>query len=170
MEKIIKILREIVFDIDNRRKNIEKFQKLIWDDNIEGISEMEFEILGDLAYDLDFYVENPEWRKEDQSYYGDERLEIEIENKISDDAGIPRGFLLLDMPASEMSEFKVLVEYDNCLKKIDEVSELAKALEKAELERLTFCIYADPKYRENVKDLDIDDYIQYTQTMLKKFY
>jgi len=94
----------------------------------------------------------------------------EIENKISDDAKIPRGFLLMDMPYSEMSEFKVLVEYDNELRRIDEVSELAKALEKAELERLTFCIYADPKYRDNVKNLDIDDYIQYTQTMLKKFY
>lgn len=95
----------------------------------------------------------------------------EIENKISDESGIPRGFLLLDMSVSaEISEFKVLVEYDNELKKIDEVSELAKALEKAEFERLNFCIYSAPEYKENVKDLDLEDYIQYTQTTLKKFY
>ena len=93
-----------------------------------------------------------------------------IENKISDDAKIPPGYLLIDMPSSELSEFKVLVEYDNELRKIDEVSELAKALEKAELQRLTFCIYSDMKYKENIKNLDIDDYIQYTQTMLKNFY
>ncbi len=93
-----------------------------------------------------------------------------IENEITTDANIPKGYLLIDMPSSELSEFKVLVEYEGELKRIDEVSELGKALEKAELERLNFCIYADLKYRDNIKNMDIDDYIQYTQTMLKKFY
>ncbi|ODS41334.1 MAG: hypothetical protein A7315_06605 [Candidatus Altiarchaeales archaeon WOR_SM1_79] len=161
--------------LDNKKLNYEKF--LVMDDidlvytlrNSEGYAK---EIMNRIdGRELFKRVFAEKINKTMESFRAEiSKNKKEIENKISDDAGIPRGFLLLDMPSSELSEFKVLVEYDNELKKIDEVSELAKALEKAELERLTFCIYADPRYRENIKNLDIEDYIQYTQTMLKKFY
>lgn len=53
----------------SRERLIFEFQELIWND------ENANEILSGLAYDLDFYEPNEELRKEDPSYYGDDRLE-----------------------------------------------------------------------------------------------
>jgi hypothetical protein len=57
---------------------IEKFQNYIWKDEIIGIYEEEMNIYNTLAYDLDFYEPNVAWRKEDESYYYENRLIIEI--------------------------------------------------------------------------------------------
>jgi hypothetical protein len=74
IESLYKILseREPV-----RIELIKSFQNEVWDN--ESIkNETLNEILSGLAYDLDFYEPNEEWRKEDPSYYGDDRLEKEI--------------------------------------------------------------------------------------------
>jgi len=71
-----KILEQILQDKQNRSMLIKEFQELIWND------ENANEILSELAYDLDFYEPNEEWRKEDPSYYGDDRLEEEIQAAI----------------------------------------------------------------------------------------
>jgi GGDEF domain-containing protein len=68
----MEILEKILTDKVNRKKLISEFQELIWND------ENASEVLSLLAYDLDFYEPNIELRKEDPSYYGDERLEEEI--------------------------------------------------------------------------------------------
>lgn len=58
-------------------ERIKSFQNEVWDD--ESIKdEALHEILSELAYDLDFYETNEEWRKEDPSYQGDGRLKKEI--------------------------------------------------------------------------------------------
>jgi hypothetical protein len=59
-------------DKANRKKLINKFQELIWED------ESSSELLSNLAYDLDFYEPSEDWQKESPSYYGDQRLEKEI--------------------------------------------------------------------------------------------
>ena len=65
----------------NRTKLIKEFQDEVWND--ESIQDEKLnEILSELAYDLDFYEPNEEWRKESISYYGDERLEKEIKSAI----------------------------------------------------------------------------------------
>ena len=46
-----------------------------WD---SGLSEEIVEILGDLAYDLDFYEADPAARAEDPSYFADDRAVQEI--------------------------------------------------------------------------------------------
>ena len=46
-------------------------------------SEADWEILADLAYDLDFYVSDPSRRREDASYYGEERLIREIRESLT---------------------------------------------------------------------------------------
>jgi len=68
----MEMLEKILNDNLNRKQLISEFQELIWND------ENPNEMLSKLAYDLDFYEPNHEWRKEDLSYYGDERLEKEI--------------------------------------------------------------------------------------------
>jgi hypothetical protein len=53
---------------------VKKFQNEIWND--ESIQDERLnEILSELAYDLDFYEPNEEWKKESPNYFGDERLE-----------------------------------------------------------------------------------------------
>lgn len=68
----MEILEKILTDKANRKLLICEFQELVWND------ENASELLSELAYDLDFYEPNEEWRKEDPSYYGEERLEQEI--------------------------------------------------------------------------------------------
>lgn len=68
----MQILVQILQDKKNRDNLIKKFQEEIWNNDNAN------EILSELAYDLDFYEPNEDWRKENSSYYGDERLEQEI--------------------------------------------------------------------------------------------
>ena len=50
------------------------FQDEVWND--ESIQNKTLnEILSELAYDLDFYEPNEEWRKVSPSYYGDDSLD-----------------------------------------------------------------------------------------------
>ncbi len=64
-----------------RQKLIKQFQDEVWND--ESIQDETLnEILSELAYDLDFYEPNEEWKKEDPSYYGDDRLEVVIKTAI----------------------------------------------------------------------------------------
>ena len=65
----MKFLDKILTDNLDRKRLIFEFQELIWND------ENENEVLTQLSYDLDFYEPNEELRKEDPSYYGDDRLE-----------------------------------------------------------------------------------------------
>lgn len=59
-----------------RKRLISEFQKLVWGDPNSN------EILSELAYDLDFYEPDEALRREDSSYYGDERLEEEIKSTL----------------------------------------------------------------------------------------
>ncbi len=72
----MEILEQILQDKQNREVLIKEFQELIWND------ENANEILSELAYDLDFYEPNEKHRKENPSYYGDDRLEEEIKSTI----------------------------------------------------------------------------------------
>lgn len=68
----MEILKKILTHKLDRKRLISEFQELIWNDDNAN------EILSELAYDLDFYEPNEELRKEDSSYYGDDRLEEEV--------------------------------------------------------------------------------------------
>jgi hypothetical protein len=66
------ILKKILTNKADRKQLISEFQELIWND------EHPNEVLSELAYDLDFYEPNEDLRKEDSTYYGDDRLEEEL--------------------------------------------------------------------------------------------
>ena len=72
----MEILEKILTDKANRKQLICEFQELVWND------ENASEILSELAYDLDFYEPNEEWRKESLIYYGDDRLEEIVKTAI----------------------------------------------------------------------------------------
>lgn len=92
-----------------------------------------------------------------------------IEKKISRDRVIADGYLLLDIPEMKMPEFKILIESDDGLKLIDDISNLARSLEDAEEEKLTFCIYTNPENRERMEGFNSEKYIDFSQTRLRKF-
>lgn len=80
--EIIECLNKILSESEPvRTELIKSFQNEVWDD--ESIKDEALnEILSELAYDLDFYEPNEEWRKEDLSYYGYDRLKKEITKAI----------------------------------------------------------------------------------------
>ncbi len=81
--EILAILNKILTEKEPIRiKLIKSFQNEVWGDK-SIIDETLNEILTELAYDLDFYEPNKEWRKEDTSYYGGERLEYLIKDGIT---------------------------------------------------------------------------------------
>lgn len=81
---LLEVLRRIETEPAGRKQRIREFQEYVFNsDDLPGFDDEESDVLAELAYDLDFYVENPEWRREDPSYYGDERLIREIRESIS---------------------------------------------------------------------------------------
>jgi len=64
-----------------RMKAIKEFQNTVWDDTSIQNDSLN-DVLTDAAYIFDFYEPNEEWREEDPSYYGDDRLEEEIKSAI----------------------------------------------------------------------------------------
>ncbi|PGH40574.1 MAG: hypothetical protein CRN43_02190 [Candidatus Nephrothrix sp. EaCA] len=78
MKSTVEIIQSLNYILDaqhtERTGLVKKFQSGIWnDENIQ--DEKLNDILSELAYDLDFYEPNDEWKKESPNYYGDECLE-----------------------------------------------------------------------------------------------
>jgi HEPN domain-containing protein len=81
---VLDLLRRIEKEPAEREQKIREFQEYVMSaDGLPDFDDSESEVLADLAYDLDYYVENPDWRREDAAYYGDERLVHEIRESMS---------------------------------------------------------------------------------------
>ena len=78
-KELNRLLEKILKNIEPERKELIKvFQNKVWMEEIIGITEEEMNIYNTLAYDLDFYEPNKEWRKEDAVYFGENKLMITI--------------------------------------------------------------------------------------------
>ncbi len=75
---IMRELRGVLEEPDRRIRHIKTFQRLIWEHEDLGLDPEEHEILRDLAQDLDYYRVGGELN--DPTYYGDERLESEVQS------------------------------------------------------------------------------------------
>jgi len=82
---IIALLTQTVAEHNERDDRIRQFQDFVFHTPKPpaDFSEAYWEILADLAYDLDFYVSDPARRREDASYYGEERLIREIRESLT---------------------------------------------------------------------------------------
>ena len=69
---LLKIQRTYAYE---RGVCIGKVQDLIWDE-IKIDDEEFYQFLSDLAYNLNFYEEEPRDREEELGYYGDEKLNV----------------------------------------------------------------------------------------------
>lgn len=81
MNNVISKIRSILDDSENRQELVKKFQEDVWAGNYSENNSLN-DILKALAYDLDYYEQDPLLRKEG-GYYGDDRLKEEIEDAIA---------------------------------------------------------------------------------------
>ena len=77
-DRLIELLVQALLLPELRSDLISDFQRLVWEDPEEEKEGTMSEVFGDLAIDLDYYEPDPGKRSEHPSYYGDERLEVEI--------------------------------------------------------------------------------------------
>lgn len=95
--------------------------------------------------------------------------ERNIEEEIAKDFGIDSGYVLLDMPETKMSEFRIRIQSDEGLKYIHEISTLARSLKESEEEKMSFCIYTPPENMSKLKGFDVEKYVEFTQKRLNQF-
>ena len=82
----MEILKQILISKSNRKQLIKEFQNQVWNKHIN-VSESINNILSELAYDLDYYEPDDILRSQDNSYFGNDKLEQEIQitlKKIAD--------------------------------------------------------------------------------------
>ena len=81
VRELIDLLKFAQLEQVDRDIYLEKFKQAVWNsdsDSIVGINETIFDVLLDLACALDDYVADPEWRKQADEYFGEEKLKEEI--------------------------------------------------------------------------------------------
>lgn len=78
MKEAIQLLDGVLSFPEALDEEIPKLQEAIWDDDSEEETPV-LEILRDLAYDLEYYVSDPDNRREDPSYFGSDKALEEIE-------------------------------------------------------------------------------------------
>lgn len=84
VESLIEILLRALHERERRCELVKEFQAIVWNSPSSHPDEGARRILGDLAYDLDFYVPDAQARKEDPAYFGDNRLEEEIRSVLGE--------------------------------------------------------------------------------------
>src|SRR5260370_42022196 len=83
MTDLVALLKLALSNRAERVSAIKAFQNYVFDTStpVLGAAAEQWETLNDLAVDLDYYEPDPVDRREDPSYYGDQRVEVEIRYK-----------------------------------------------------------------------------------------
>ncbi|MDD5112328.1 MAG: HD domain-containing protein [Candidatus Altiarchaeota archaeon] len=84
-----------------------------------------------------------------------------VERRIAADYGISESELFVDAPEPGFSEFRVRIEHEGSLKRIDQLSALARALEKSEQEKLTVGLYTHPRHLRKLANFKPEKYFKY---------
>jgi hypothetical protein len=83
LAQVLNLLKKTVVDSSKLGMNIPKIQEAFWNSEIQFPSEGVEEILGDLAYDLDYFEADPRSRSEDKSFFGEEKALDEIRTALA---------------------------------------------------------------------------------------
>jgi hypothetical protein len=78
------LLQEALSNPAERVSAIKAFQNYVFESAtpVPGASAEQWQVVNDLAFDLDYYEPDPEDRGEDASFYGEQRVEDEIKEAI----------------------------------------------------------------------------------------
>ena len=83
MDELLNILKATLSAGPGRPALIRKFQNLVWSASVAiGTDTLEYDVLDTLAFDLDYYEHDEEIRRQDPSFYGEERLHREISDAL----------------------------------------------------------------------------------------
>jgi len=91
-EQLLHYLRLALNDPASRSESIKRFQSAVFegDQHSLGVNDFEWDVFTELAQDLDYYEPDSDFRREDPSFYGDERVEAEIKDALEKlDASAP---------------------------------------------------------------------------------
>jgi len=88
-------------------------------------------------------------------------IEKQLEGEIASDYGIPENYLFVDAPEPAFSEFKIRIEHEGALRRIDVVSPLARSLEKSEQEKLSVGVYTSPEFVRKLRFFKPENYFRY---------
>jgi hypothetical protein len=80
LSDLVNLLNRALSKPTERVAAIKTFQNYVFERAmpISGATAEQWQILHDLAFDLDYYEPEPKRRQEDSAFYGDERLAAEI--------------------------------------------------------------------------------------------
>jgi len=81
LRKMLRLLDKALRDPLSRKESVDEFLECYFKNELDVerlFGQSALDILGELAYDLNFFVADPAVRAQDRSYYGDERLVREI--------------------------------------------------------------------------------------------
>jgi hypothetical protein len=78
--QLLLLLERALKDPSRRSDSVRQFQEAIFNGDQSGlhITQTEWVVFCDLAYDLDYYEPDPKTRREDPSFCGDDRVVSEI--------------------------------------------------------------------------------------------
>jgi len=83
IDQIVRLLIKILRHPSSREVTVAEFEKYLCKIEVRrSIPGNVLDILGELNYDLGFYVADPVMRAQDPSYFGDERLVEEVESTL----------------------------------------------------------------------------------------
>jgi hypothetical protein len=82
IDSIIALLQEIKDNESKRNSNIVSFDKLMLHRDLLSIDDEIYNILNEFYVELQLFVTNPEYRKEDPSFYGPDELKLKISHTI----------------------------------------------------------------------------------------
>jgi HD superfamily phosphohydrolase len=74
-----------------------------------------------------------------------------LEQELADEAGVPRGYVLIDIPdIPDMAEMKARIMFNGRLIRLDDASPIVRNLEQAHVDNWRMGVYTLPEYREQV--------------------
>jgi hypothetical protein len=84
LSDLVGLLQHALLSPAERIAAIKAFQNYVFESAtpVPGASTEQWRILNDLAFDLDYYEPDPQDRQEDLTFYGEQRVEVEIKEAL----------------------------------------------------------------------------------------
>ncbi len=82
VDQAVTLLVSALLEPMSRKAAVARFQAMIWAGRPPEVSEAIFDVMRELAHDLDYFEQDQKVRKEDGSYFGHKHLEDEIRTSL----------------------------------------------------------------------------------------
>ena len=83
LAKALFLLEAIKVSPATAKRSISEFQEYIWDDRVQVDQKEILDVLRDLAHDLDYFEADPALCAEDNAFFDEEKLKVEIDSALN---------------------------------------------------------------------------------------